>query len=215
MPTDACQSFCECRGCGVILRRNRGTAACSAHTAPKSAHRSRLTDRPAVALTAQIERAQSRTDHSTNFANDCSWPILPRRIRRLSTYCVEKLGFGPGAKNLGRYGATRSRSAEGLPPNGIRPALVLSVCLRENLLAIIAVDARWAKSAGRGKPSFSTEQTRCGPSKIPPRDVSRRVMYRRGLRWGVAAGRSQGGDASTDLGKLPRGASGNRAWRDR
>jgi hypothetical protein len=34
------------------------------------------------------------------------------------TYSVEKLRVYAGAKNLGRYGATRSRSAEGLPPNG-------------------------------------------------------------------------------------------------
>ncbi len=33
MPTDACQFFYECTGCGTLLRRRRATAACTARMA--------------------------------------------------------------------------------------------------------------------------------------------------------------------------------------
>jgi hypothetical protein len=115
--------------------------------------------------------------------------LWSRADRQEPAYSVKKLRFHAGAKNLRRYGATGSRSADGLPPNGNRLARVLSFCPDENLHAIFARDARLPRKCSHRETEFFNKighfrsYDRSGNRDANDRFQSTAAIGRRPLEW--------------------------------
>jgi hypothetical protein len=71
-----------------------------------------------------------------------------------SAYSVEKLCSHAAAKNLGRYGAVGSRSAEGLPPDNVHLTWVRSDWLHGILLTVVALDDQLTKERQHRETGF-------------------------------------------------------------